>query len=42
MGLYKNWNYSARGSPEYRKYNTAIEETASQQTLGGVAVGAVA
>jgi V/A-type H+-transporting ATPase subunit A len=31
IGLYKNWNYSSPGSPEYKKYKDEIEETAQQQ-----------
>jgi V/A-type H+-transporting ATPase subunit A len=28
IGLYKNWNYSPQGSPEYVKYKTEIERAA--------------
>ena len=31
IGLYRNWNYSPPGSPEYQKYKHEIEETAEQQ-----------
>ena len=30
IGLYKNWNYSPPGSPEYQKYRREIEESASR------------
>jgi V/A-type H+-transporting ATPase subunit A len=30
IGLYKNWNYSPPGSPEYVKYKTEIERAAQQ------------
>ena len=35
IGLYKNWNYSPPGSPEYQKYKTEIEQAAQQQVAGG-------
>jgi V/A-type H+-transporting ATPase subunit A len=39
IGLYKNWNYSPQGSPEYVKYKTEIERAAMKTTrLNGAAV----
>jgi len=35
IGLYKNWNYSPPGSPEYEKYKHEIEEAAKQTGLSG-------
>jgi len=35
IGLYKNWNYSPPGSPDYEKYKQEIEEAAKQQPSGG-------
>ncbi len=35
IGLYKNWNYSPPGSPEFQKYKTEIEQAARQQAFGG-------
>ncbi len=35
IGLYKNWNYSPPGSPEYQKYKQEIEQAAHQQAVGG-------
>ncbi|MBI1248009.1 V-type ATP synthase subunit A [bacterium] len=31
IGLYKNWNYSATGSPDYAKYEQAIEAAIQEQ-----------
>jgi V/A-type H+/Na+-transporting ATPase subunit A len=31
IGLYRNWNYSPPGSPEYEKYKREIEESVAQQ-----------
>jgi V/A-type H+-transporting ATPase subunit A len=35
VGLYKNWNYSPPGSPDYEKYKHEIEEAAQQQASKG-------
>jgi V/A-type H+-transporting ATPase subunit A len=32
IGLYKNWNYSRPGSPEYQQYKNQIEEAPKQHT----------
>jgi V/A-type H+-transporting ATPase subunit A len=34
IGLYKNWNYSPQGSPEYVRYKTEIERAAQQRRDG--------
>jgi hypothetical protein len=34
IGLYKNWNYSTPGSPDYDKYMREIEQAAQQQVAG--------
>ena len=40
IGLYKNWNYSPQGSPEYVKYKTEIERVAQQPRHERLAVDA--
>jgi V/A-type H+/Na+-transporting ATPase subunit A len=34
IGLYKNWNYSPPGSPEYQKYKTEIEQAVEKKVSG--------
>ncbi len=34
IGLYKNWNYSPPGSPDYEEYKRKIEDVADRQVSG--------
>lgn len=34
IGLYKNWNYSPPGTPDYAKYKHDIEQAADRQVIG--------